>query len=641
VSVLTGEQPTSDRRPIRFVAFAVAVVLGVGTLTGRLVQLQLVQGGQYSQLSAQNSRVVEPIPSSRGLIYDRNGTELVENVPSFSVKIRPADLPLTERATVLDRLAGLLDKDVADLTATLDANVGSRFDLVRVAQDVPEATARIISENHDQLPGVQVVVEAQRSYPESALVSQIIGYTGPIDAQQLADLKSAGYQPDDMIGKAGVEASYESYLRGTYGSEEVERDAQGRELQVLQTLQQPQAGDSLKLSIDVNIQAQAEQALKWAMGIIGNKRGVIAVENPQTGEILALVSLPTYDDNLFAKGISAKDYAALVNDKDQPLLDHAISDNYPPGSTYKLVTGTGGLADKKIGPHTQLLTKGYLTIGTTKFIDWNHRGFGMCDIYCGFAHSSDTFFYQVAARLGIDRLGYWAKQYGFGAPTGIDLPGEVAGTVPTNQWKMDTLGAPIYPGEVYQAGIGQGYDVVTPIQLLVAFSTLANGGKVYQPQVVRQIIGPDGQVVRDFKPILNNTLPVDPSVLKVMREASRNVLLVRHTYNLVDLPIVIGAKTGTAEFGLRDAQGRLPFHSWFAGFVAGNPWKTASDPTGMKAIDATTSQLAVVVFAYDSRTIGNAATEIAKYFLQLHYGIQKDYRMPWLLQRGNFYGLGG
>ncbi|HYM82778.1 MAG TPA: penicillin-binding protein 2, partial [Candidatus Dormibacteraeota bacterium] len=514
------------------------------------------------------------MPSSRGLIYDRNGTVLVTNVPSFSVKIRPADLPLTEREAVLERLAGLLSMDVADITATLDSNVGSRFDLVRIARDVPETTARVISENHDQLPGVEVVVEARRSYPQGPLVSQILGYTGPIDAQQLADLKAVGYQPDDMLGKAGVEATYESYLRGVYGKEEVERDAKGQKLQVLQTLQQAQAGDSLELSIDTKIQGEAEQALKWAMGVIGNKRGVVAVMNPQTGEILALVSLPTYDNNMFARGISAKDYQALLKDQDQPLLDHAISDNYPPGSTYKIVAGTGGLADKKIGPHTELLTKPYLTIGTTKFVDWNHRGFGMCDIYCGFAHSSDTFFYQVAGRLGIDRLGYWAKQYGFGKPTGIDLPGEVSGTVPDNQWKMNTMGQPIYPGEVYQAGIGQGYDVVTPIQLLDAYAALANGGKVLQPQVVRRVIGPDGQVVRDFKPIVSNTLPLDPSVLKTMREAARNVLLVRHTYNLVDLPIVIAAKTGTAEFGLRDSQGRLPFHSWFAGFVAGKAAKT-------------------------------------------------------------------
>jgi penicillin-binding protein 2 len=239
--------------------------------------------------------------------------------------------------------------------------------------------------------------------------------------------------------------------------------------------------------------------------------------------------------------------------------------------------------------------------------------------------------------LGIDRLAYWAKNYGFGAPTGIDLPGEVSGIVPSNVWKQATFGEPIYPGEVYQAGIGQGYDVVTPIQLANAYSALANGGKLYRPQVVRQVIGPDGSVVRPFKPELIRKLKVPRSVLTTMRQAARNVLLVRHTYNLVDLPIVVAGKSGTAEFGLRDSRGRLPFHSWFVAFVPKDPSKSASDPTGMKAVSREDAQLVVLAFAYDSRTKGNAATEIVKYFLQLHFHLKHDFRLKNLLQRGNFY----
>jgi penicillin-binding protein 2 len=231
--------------------------------------------------------------------------------------------------------------------------------------------------------------------------------------------------------------------------------------------------------------------------------------------------------------------------------------------------------------------------------------------------------------LGIDRLAYWANQYGFGARTGIDLPGEVSGIVPTNQWKMDTLGAEIFPGETYQAGIGQGYDVVTPIQLINAYAALANGGKLYQPQVVREVIGPDGEVVRPFEPKLIHKLKVKQSVLRTMRQAARTVVTIRHTYNLVELPIKIAGKSGTAEFGLRDKKGRLPFHSWFIGFVPKNE-KSGS----FRAKD---SDLVVLAFAYDSRTVGNAATEIVKYFLQLHYGIKKDYRNFDLLERGNFY----
>ena len=397
----------------------------------------------------------------------------------------------------------------------------------------------------------------------------------------------------------------------------------------LQTVTQEVPGASLTLTIDTKAQKDAEKALKWAMNKIGMTRGVVIAMNPQTGEILAMVSLPTYDNNQFARGISTADYAKLLKDKDKPLLNHAIQAHYAPGSTYKLVTGTGALEDREITPSTRVMTKPYLTLGETKFYEWNGRGWGGCDIYCGFGHSSDTFFYQLAGMLGIDRLGYWANQYGFGEPTGVDLPSEVAGIVPTNEWKQAALGAEVFPGETYQAGIGQGYDAVTPLQLINAYAALANGGTVYQPQIVRDIVGPDGEVVRPFEPKVLHEMDVRPSVLRVMRNAARETVTLRHTYNLVDLPIKIAGKSGTAEFGQKDAQGRLPYSSFFVGF-------TPKDPVN-GSFDKADSELVVMAFAYDSRTVGNAATEIVKYFFQLHYGIKKDYRLPALLERGNFY----
>jgi penicillin-binding protein 2 len=635
-SYLDGRTQVS-RPGTRFLVFGLAAILAIGGLTTRLFYLQIVSGGDFAALSQGNRTTFQAIPSSRGLIVDRAGRPLVTNVPTFVVKIRPVDLPEERRDEVVARLAALLSIDTADINASIDGNPGSRFDLVRIASDVPDATARLISEAGDALPGVEVVIEARRQYPDGALVSQVLGYTGPVSADQIDRLKKEGYLPDDLLGKTGLEAFYESQLRGQYGTETVERDAAGRKLQVLETVRQAQAGNSLKLTIDVNEQKLAQKALQWGMRTAGLKRGVVIVMNPQTGEILAMVSLPTYDNNAFARGISAKAYAKLLADPNKPLLNHAVQAHYPPGSTYKLVAGTGALADHKITPTTQVITRAYLKLGQTKFWDWNHRGWGPCTIMCGFAHSSDTFFFQLAGMLGIDRLARWARQYGFGAPTGIDLPGEVAGIVPTNQWKQQALGASIYPGEVYQAGIGQGYDVVTPIQLANAYAALANGGRIYQPQLVREVVGPDGAIVRPFVPKLVRRLDVPRSILKTMREAARNVVLVRHTYNLVDLPIVVAGKSGTAEFGLRDKKGRLPFHSWFVAFVPKNPTKTADDPTGMKAVGREDASLLVLAFAYDSRTKGNVGTEIVKYYLQLHFGIKHDYRNFNLLQRGNFY----
>ena len=624
-----GGHPAPERRFSRYLVFALAILIGVGTLTARLFYLQITNGTEYSAISNRQRTVLEPIPAPRGLVYDRNGRLLVKNVPTFTVKVRPADLPNEVRDGVVARLAALLGIDPAEINTAIDSNPGSAFDLVRVAQDVDREKAQLISEAGYELPGVEVVVEARRQYTDGPLMSQLLGYTGPVSADQIAELRDDGYQPDDLIGQAGVEKEYETELRGTYGAESVARDRTGRRTQVLQTESQAVPGASLTLTIDTQAQRDAQKALKWAMGEIGMTRGVVIAMNPQTGEILAMVSLPTYDNNKFARGISAKDYQKLLKNKDKPLLNHAVQAHYAPGSTYKLVTGTGGLADRKITDSTRILTKGYLTLGSTKFYEWNHRGWGPCDIYCGFGHSSDTFFYQLAGKLGIDRLAHWARQYGFGAPTGVDLPGEVSGIVPDNAWKQDVLGAKIFPGETYQAGIGQGYDAVTPLQLINAYAALANGGKLYQPQIVREIVGPDGKVVRPFKPKLLHKLKVKSSVLQTMRNAARNTVLLRHTYNLVDLPIKIAGKSGTAEFGRPDSQGRLPYSSFFIGFTPKDPRRGSFDDHD--------SQLVVMAFAYDSRTKGNAATEIVKYFFQLHYGIKKDYRLPELLQRTNFY----
>jgi penicillin-binding protein 2 len=625
------------RSPSRFLVFGLAVIVSIGALSARLFYLQVVNGGQFAAQAQTNRTALEAIPSTRGLIYDRSGAVLVTNVPTFAVKVRPADLPEDRRDEVVTRLSALTGVPVMEINKAIDGNPGSRFDAVRVAQDVPKETASLIAEASFELPGVEVAVEARRQYAQGPLFSQILGYTGPVSADQIEGLKDDGYLPDDLIGKTGLEAYYENDLRGSYGLESVERDASGRDLQVLQTVKDAQAGDSLRLTIDTREQKLAQQALQWGMKEAGLKRGVVIVMNPQTGEILAMVSLPTYDDNLFARGISAKDYAALLSNPDKPLLNHAVAAHYPPGSTYKLVAGTGVLADHKITASTRVQTRPYLTLGSTRFYDWNHRGFGACNIDCGFGHSSDTFFFQMAAKLGIDRLAYWANQYGFGQQTGIDLPGEVSGIVPTNEWKLQAKGERIFPGEVFQAGIGQGYDVVTPIQLINAYAALANGGKLYQPQIVSEVVGPDGTVVRKFEPKLIRKLKVSSGVLKDMREAARSVVTLRHTYNLVDLPIVVAGKSGTAEFGTRDRQGRLPFHSWFVGFTPKDPTKKPSDPNGLKALAKGDSQLVVLAFAYDSRTKGNVGTEIVKYFLQLHYGIKHDYRNFNLLKRGNFY----
>jgi penicillin-binding protein 2 len=625
--------PVEGRPIVRFITFGVVIVLTASLLLVRLFALQVTAGARYTALATANRTVVQAIPSTRGLIFDRSGHPLVTNVATYSVKIRPAELPESRREAVVSALADLLGKDPLDLNLAIDSNPGSRYDLVRLATNVDPTVANFIAESSQELPGVEVDVETQREYPYGPLFSQILGYTGPIDATELEKLSPAGYQPDDLLGRAGVEAVYEDHLRGDYGLQTVERDATGRQIQVLQTNQQPVPGDSLQLSIDTHIQELAEKAVEWGMKRAHLKRAAFIVMNPQTGEILAMVSLPTYDDNEFQKGISAKDYQALLRNPNKPLINHGVANQYAPGSTFKMITSIAALSDRRIVPSERIRTAGFLELGGQRFVDWNGRGFGLCNLQCAFAYSSDTYFYQVAARVGIDRLSYWAHQLGLGAPTGIDLPTEADGIIPSSQWKLSTFGEPIYPGDVYQAGIGQGYVAVSPLQLLNAYCAVINGGTLYEPRVVRDILGPDGQVVQPFRPQVIRKLKVSSSALRTMRIDARHVVTGGHTFNLSREPFIVAGKTGTAENGTPNAHGNLPFHEWFVGWIPKDPWTHASDPGGYNAVARTDAQLAFIAFSYQADTVGNASTEISKYFLQLYLHTTHDYRVPSLLDK--------
>ncbi|MBX3028677.1 MAG: penicillin-binding protein 2 [Chloroflexi bacterium] len=624
----------------RFLVFGIAIVLVVAGLGLRLFQLQVAEADRFQALAVQRRQGTAAVPVTRGLIYDRKGRQLVENVPVFVVRMVPGEIPYEQRDAVVERLATLLDMDRLRIYQIMDQVMGSSFEPLTIARGVSTQVARVIAEEHLGLPGISVEVEARRRYRYGKLVSHILGWTGRVTPEEHGRLASEGYLASDTIGKAGVELTFERQLRGTYGLDEVQRDAAGRVTSTLRTLREPVAGDSIELTIDLEIQREAQKALEWGMRAAKLQRGVFLVMNPQNGEILAMVSLPAYDNNEFARGVTTQRYRKLARDPNRPLINLAISEQLPPGSTYKLITGIGALQDRKILPSTRIRTAGHIMVAGTRMNDWHSYGWGHIDIYGGFAHSSDTFFYQVALRLGVDRLAYWAHEFGFGRKTGVDLPGETVGTVPTHAWKRSITNPPqpVYPGETAQAGIGQGYDMVTPLQLINAYSALANGGTLYRPQLVRRIRDTNGEVIRTIKPEVIRKLPIDASLLKVMRVASRHVLTSRHTLNFVDMPVVVAGKSGTAEYGVRDSKGRLPFHSWFVGFVPREARKKAGDPNGYKAVQRTDSELVFLAFAHDSRTRGNAAIEISKYFIQLHYGVKKDYRNPELMIKGNFYG---
>jgi penicillin-binding protein 2 len=650
------------RNVYRFGVFALAIGFGVVSLGARMVYLQVYQGPEAYVQPSQPDTEIQQIPSTRGLIYDASGKQLVQNVVSYEVYITLADLPVADKTLVANRLAAAFNVNPVDIESTIDSATGSMYTPVKVADNVDVSIARFLQENAEALPGVTVRSSSKREYLDPALFSQIIGYNGQITAAQYKQLQSAGYSADAVVGQAGIENSYESVLRGTPGTQIVALDENGKPIPgLISGGTAPIPGSSLTLTIDTQEQKWAETALAWGVAHSPATSGVIIVENPQNGEILAMVSLPTYNDQLFADGISETDFEKLLTDPNQPLLNKAIGAQYPEGSTYKLVTGTAGLQDQPkcksvddkgnvaydycntgvFTANTPLRAQPQIVINGYPYTEWQgFAWFGPLTIRQGLAHSSDTFFYQLSRLVGVDRLAYWAHQYGFGQSTGIDLPGEAIGIVPDNQWKIDNVdGEGMFTGETLYAGIGQGFDAATPLQLLNAYCALANGGNVWQPHVVKAIT-PPGAAPIQVQPTLLNKLPASAQNLEIMRLATRDVVTSRHTYNLVDMPIKVAGKTGTAEFGVKDKNGNLPYSEWFVGYVPGDPYNgdfTKPD-----------SQLAVLAFLYGADSLGNVATEVVKYYLMEHFKLQRyplsqtfSYRINlWAGRRTNYYNLG-
>ncbi len=612
----------------RFIAFTVVAALLFTLLGGRLFQMQILSGSTYAERAAAAHTVEVPIKSARGLIFDRQGRRLAVNVPSWTANAVPADLPGDEKArgNVLTRVATITGTDIDTLRLRLNAYRGSPYDQVPLAHGIGRDEALILAEQANDLPGIVVGVEPVRQYldekgaVDGALLSDVIGYTGPISQDQLKALAGRGYLADDDIGKDGVEASFESVLRGTYGSQQVERNAQGRPLKVIGTNREPVAGTNLMLTIDARLQRMATEALTWGMQAAGVKQGVTIVMNPQTGEILAMVSLPSYDNNKFATGISTADFQAYLANPNQPLRNHAIADIYPPGSTFKLVTGTAAMQEGVTTPTQTWPTYGCYQIpgapaGQCLF-DWNHAGFGRLNVRQAYAKSSDTFFYQMAIHLGIDRLAKWAHAYGFGAPTGIKLPGEAAGIIASTEWAQSQGRPSVFTGEVAQAGIGQNVIAVTPLQLANAYAALANGGKLMVPMIVKGETNATGKLVKAYQPQVARKVGASASTFQVMRLGAREVVTSGHAFNIRDVPLpgALSGKTGTAEFGDKLQDGSLPFHSWFVAYL----------PSRAGATDAS---LEVLTFSYSATVPGNVSTEVVKYFLQKYFNVKRDYRL--------------
>jgi len=602
-----------------------AILLGLliacifGVFSWRLWYLQIVQGEYYRKQSDIQRLATVAIPASRGIIYDRAGTPLVRNIPSFKVAVIPANLPDDEgeAEAVLIRLSILLNMPytTAGLDLGEDGPPPGLRDKVRnalccdqfgdewpfsvyhrpvvVKRSVDRDAALLIAQENLALPGVLVDVDSRRDYPYGSLVSQALGYLMPIPGGNEAEYKEKGYDPDtDRIGVQGVEAVYEDALRGQKGEHLVEEDVLGRTIRVVEERVAPVPGGNVYLTLDLDLQRFVEEALRRGLANANSPRGVALVMNPQTGEIMAMVSLPAYDNNLFTQGISVEDWQRLNDDDHRPLLNHAITDGLPPGSVFKIVMAAAALQEGVLEPDTRLTCPGTIILPNkyypndpgrdTRFYCWIWRqgSHGSLDVVGGLAQSCDIFFYKVGGGfeeddfegLGVARIARYAEMFGFGARSGVELMGEIAGTVPDATWKRLTHGESWSTGDTYNLSIGQGYLVVTPLQMLNAINVVANGGRLLRPRIVHHVTDAEGSVTQPFAPdLITHTLPISLENWSLVQQGMEGAVVYGTAARAQVEGVRVAGKTGTAQFcdDIMCGTGGydMPEHAWFAAFA--------------------------------------------------------------------------
>ena len=593
----------------KFLLLHILVVLLFGILTIQLVRMQVFQSDDY-QAQAENNRLRElQVLPMRGLIYDRNRAPLVENVANYSAVIVPADLPAKEEAAVFARLESLLGIPAQEIAQQVreSREDGNPFEATVIKDELDRDTALILEGLTPYLPGVDLQVEARRNYLSGDLTAHILGYVGRISAEEYAASKDEGYILNDQLGKTGIELVYEDILRGKPGTKLIEVDASGRQQDVLDS-RASQPGQNVVLTIDTELQQRTADILREFMGTSDNAAAVVM--DVRTGEVLAMVSLPTYDNNLFSKTLSQEELDALMGEPGKPLVNHATAEMYAPGSTFKPVTGLAALQEGVATTSTTIVSHGYITVPNQYdpsvvyvFHDW--AALGTLDFYGGISMSSDVYFYYLAGGkydegfqgLGEERLARYARSFGLGEPTGVDLPGESAGLVPDAKWKERTVSEMWYVGDTYNFGIGQGYLAVTPLQLLDAIVAIANDGELLRPRLVREILDSHGNVVTTFAKEVRARVPVNQEHLAVMREAMRQSVTTGVARSAQVAGLAIAGKTGSAEFGAVRADGSYDTHGWFVGFA---PYENP--------------EIAVVVFVQQGNGFTNAAPAAARIF---------------------------
>lgn len=601
MDVMQLVSPESSGLKSRLSLLRAAVFLLFSVLLIQFWYLQVINEEKFKKLAENNRIRVIALQGPRGLIYDRYHRVMVSNRPSFNLTLIPEDVEKPD--TVLALFDHYVDLDLKETKGKIER--AYPYKSLAIKRDISRQELAFIEEHKVELPGVNLQIELLRLYKFNDLGAHILGYLGEINEMQLKAQSDGEYRAGDLIGQYGLEKEFEPLLKGNRARKLVEVDALGRELKVLQN-ENFIPGYSLVLTLDQDIQMLAEELLR-------DKRGAIVVLKPKTGEVLALTSHPNFDPNLFASGISRKDWKELITNRRYPLQNRAIQGLYPPGSVFKIVMATAALEEGIIQPNTTFHCPGYFPFGGRSFRCWRKQGHGTVSIHRALVESCDVFFYQVGRRLGIDSIARYSSAYGFGKPIGLELAHEKGGTVPSTAWKRRVLRQPWYPGETISVSIGQGYNQMTPLQIANMVATVANGGKLYRPFLIKRVETPSGKVVKENSPQLVHTLSVQPKNLAIVQQGLWGVVNEPGGTAGRARPSIPGVemagKTGTAQvISLakskedRTKNEEEEDHAWFVAYA---PF---GDP-----------QLAMAVLVENGGHGGSAAAPIAKAIVDRYF----------------------
>ncbi len=536
---------------------------------GHLFTLQISEGLEYRARAEEITRRSRSIQAQRGRILDTHGHPVAVNRDSFVLTLNPSEVDPREFDELFDRLRIATDLSMEQLGRLVPASVRRRYTDIELTDGVDFHTITYIAERIDEFPGVSWYNEPRRFYPEAEAFSHIVGYVGNITTEELQVLYNRGYNPQSILGKSGVERHYDAVLRGREGRQFQTVDVFGREIsrdERPEGERPPEFGNDIVLTLDRDIQHLARRSL-------GNRSGAVVVLRVATGEVLAMVSKPGFDANQFSYGGGGGQFQRLANDPSAPFLNRAISAEAPPASTFKTIMATAALEEEVIDEDEIISTRGVYRAGNQEFREWGiemrPQGFGDIDIREAIANSSNYFFYTLGhQKLGVDKIEQYARMFGFGTRTGIDIPGERPGLVPSRQWKQQTQNEPWVGGDTVNMSIGQGFTAATPLQLANMMAMVANRGTIYRPHIVRELRDSlTGELTAQTQPEILHTAPVRDEVFDVVADGLREVVETGTARNTVTTPAVESAgKTGTGEIGLQDR-----WHSWYVAYAPVEP----------------------------------------------------------------------